>query len=199
MPAKPNIFSLSAVSNRYFIGWRTLLGIWWVQSSQCHEYCLKYVSLLLSQTMSSFLSSFLVELHCPSHHGGANLHQFPAAVVCFRDQLARSCPAAALLRVNFGYDTYCRNSFDVCSVVFYSVWSIKCICLTNHPFQVVNHSSDVPSFLCVHRPQHGLRRSDLHQPLHWDQRQHRHLCSGTVCWWGRNYRIESWLYDIKPH
>lgn len=72
------------------------------------------------------------------------------------------------------------------------------ISLSNHPFQVVNHSSDVPCFLCVHRPQHGLRRSDLHQPLHRDQRQHCHLCSGTVCWWGRNYRIDMIWYDMKP-
>lgn len=62
----------------------------------------RMLALLLSQTTSSLLSSpFLAELHRPGHHGGANLHQLPAAVICVRDQLARSCPAAALLWVNF--------------------------------------------------------------------------------------------------
>lgn len=55
---------------------------------------------------------FLAKLHCPGHHGGAHLHQFPAAVVCFRDQPARSGPAAALLWVNLARTR--RNSLDVC-------------------------------------------------------------------------------------
>lgn len=73
-----------------------------------------------SQTMSSSLSSFSAELHCPRHYGGANLHQLPAAVVCLRDQLARSCPAAAVLWVKFSkWLLTHKKSFDICSFVFY--------------------------------------------------------------------------------
>lgn len=43
-----------------------------------------------------------VELHRPGHHGGADLHRFPAAVVRLGDQPARSRPAAPVLRVRPG-------------------------------------------------------------------------------------------------
>lgn len=59
-----------------------------------------------------------VELHRPSHHGGADLHRFPAAVVRVRDQPACSHPAAPALwvrsdsTVNTGWITsiYCYET-----------------------------------------------------------------------------------------
>lgn len=62
-------------------------------------------------------------------------------------------------------------------------WSsvLEIIYLSFCPFQVVHHPSDVPSILSVHCPQHSLCCSDLHQSLHWNQRQHCHLRPGAVC------------------
>lgn len=62
-------------------------------------------------------------------------------------------------------------------------WSsvFKQIDLSFCAFQVVHHPYDVPGVLSVHCPQHSLRVSDLHQSLHWNQRQHCHLRPGAVC------------------
>lgn len=36
------------------------------------------------------------------------------------------------------------------------------------PHQVVDHTSHVPSLLCVQDPQHSLRGPHQREPLHWD-------------------------------
>lgn len=46
--------------------------------------------------------------------------------------------------------------------------------------QLVYHATHVPSLLLLLRAQHGLCGADLHQPLHWHQQQHGHLCAGTA-------------------
>lgn len=53
-----------------------------------------------------------VELHCPGHHGGADFHQFPAAVLRLRDQPACSHPAAAALWVMI------RDTDRLCVTIF---------------------------------------------------------------------------------
>lgn len=60
---------------------------------------------------------------------------------------------------------------------------------------MVHHPFDVPSILCVLRSQHSLCCSDLHQPLHRDQRQYCHICVGAVCRWGTNYTNHAWTLN----
>lgn len=47
-------------------------------------------------------------------------------------------------------------------------------------FQLVYHATHVPSLLFLLRAQHSLCGAHLHQPLHWHQQQHGHLCTGTA-------------------
>lgn len=65
------------------------------------------VIIQLTSKSSSFVlklcfAIFSVELHRPRHHGGADLHLFPAAVVRLRDQPACSHPAPPAVWVRPG-------------------------------------------------------------------------------------------------
>lgn len=48
------------------------------------------------------------------------------------------------------------------------------------PFQLVYHASHVPSLLLLLSAQYSLCGAHLHQPLHWHQQQHGHLCARTA-------------------
>lgn len=62
----------------------------------------RWLNILLLNTTTTFLQIFVmssVKLHRPCNHGGAYLHQFPAAVVCFWEKPACSHPAPPALWV----------------------------------------------------------------------------------------------------
>lgn len=63
-------------------------------------------------------------------------------------------------------------------------------------FQMVYHTSDVPSFLPVPDPQHCVRCPYQRQHTDWDQRQCVHFCSGVVWWRCKCSFLQ--LFNNKP-
>lgn len=115
-----------------------------------------------------------MQLCGPCHTGRYHLHLLSAEVLRVLHQSACASPSTFAIWVRH---LWMGERHLVLSVreAGDTQWTFVFV-----PHQVVDHTSYVPSLLCVQDSQHSLRGPHQCEPLHRDQWQRGHFCVGAL-------------------